>query len=93
VSAGAPVDPASDPSGNAVQAENYDLRGLKCPLPVLKTAKRMSTMAVGSRLWVETTDPMAMIDMTHYCAENRHRLVATEAVEGGHRFLIEKGAG
>ena len=37
----------------------YDLRGLKCPLPVLKTRKRMSTMQIGEELVVETTDPLA----------------------------------
>ena len=40
----------------------------------------------------ETTDPLAVIDIPHLCREGRHRLVATEAAEGGHRFLIERGA-
>ncbi|WP_099867331.1 sulfurtransferase TusA family protein [Pararhizobium haloflavum] len=75
---------AGDPS------DIYDLRGLKCPLPVLKVRKRLAGMASGSTLWVETTDPMAVIDVPHFCSEAGHRLVRTEAVEGGHRFLIEK---
>lgn len=73
-------------------AELYDLRGLNCPLPVLKTRKRLSGMARGERLLVETTDPLAVIDIPAFCADSGHRIVETTAVEGGHRFLIERGS-
>ena len=69
----------------------YDLKGLNCPLPVLKAAKRLARMRAGSRLWVETTDPLAAIDMPAFCNEAGHRLVETAAFDGGHRFLIERG--
>jgi tRNA 2-thiouridine synthesizing protein A len=72
-------------------AEIYDLRGLICPLPVLKAKKRLSGMQPGSRLWLETTDPLAVIDIPAFCLESGHRLVETETVTGGHRFLVERG--
>ncbi len=72
-------------------AEIYDLKGLNCPLPVLKARKRLSGMVPGARIWLETTDPLAVIDVPAFCRENGHRLVETETVEDGHRFLIEKG--
>ena len=72
-------------------AEAYDLRGLNCPLPVLKAKKRLAAMPPGSRLWVETTDPLAAIDIPAFCVESGHRLASTETVSGGHRFLIERG--
>lgn len=71
--------------------EVYDLRGLNCPLPVLRTRKRLSGMTPGARLRVETTDPLAVLDIPAFCTEDGHLLVASEAVEGGHRFLIERG--
>ncbi|WP_309086231.1 sulfurtransferase TusA family protein [Chelativorans sp.] len=71
----------------------YDLRGLNCPLPVLRAKKRLAGMKPGERLLVETTDPLAAIDIPAFCNEDRHRLLATETVPGGHRFLIERGAG
>lgn len=74
------------------EAEIYDLRGLKCPLPVMKARKRLSTMAAGASLWVETTDPLAVIDIPHFCHEDGHALEASERVEAGHRFLIRKKA-
>ena len=71
----------------------YDLRGLNCPLPVLKARKRLAEMPPGQRLWLETTDPLAVIDIPAFCAETGHRLVETvSTIEGGHRFLVERGA-
>jgi tRNA 2-thiouridine synthesizing protein A len=72
-------------------ADVYDLRGLKCPLPVLKARKRLSVMDPGGRLWLETTDPLAVIDIPAFCTENGHRLVESETIAGGHRFLVERG--
>lgn len=71
--------------------KSLDLKGLKCPLPVLKTRKAMSQIAPGDRLIVVTTDPMAEIDIPHFCNENGHQLVTLERTEGGHRFVVQKG--
>jgi tRNA 2-thiouridine synthesizing protein A len=68
----------------------YDLRGLKCPLPVLKTRKRMENLTPGALIEVETTDPLAVIDIPHFCNEDGHRLEQAEPIAGGHRFLIRK---
>ncbi|WP_214469557.1 sulfurtransferase TusA family protein [Mesorhizobium sp. dw_380] len=69
----------------------FDLKGLNCPLPVLKAKKRLAGMQPGSRLWLETTDPLAVIDVPAFCADSGHRLVESSAVSGGHRFLVERG--
>jgi tRNA 2-thiouridine synthesizing protein A len=74
------------------EAVLVDVRGLKCPLPVLKTARRMRAHAPGTRFVVLTTDPMAAIDVPHFCAEKRHRLLARKEEGGVLRFEIEKGA-
>ena len=68
----------------------YDLKGLKCPLPVMKTRKRMRQLAPGALISVETTDPLAVIDIPHFCHEDGHTLVESGVREGGHRFLIRK---
>lgn len=72
-------------------ADIYDLRGLNCPLPVLKTQKRMRGMAHGDELWIETSDPLAVIDIPNFVRERGHELMQSEAVDGGHRFLLRKG--
>lgn len=68
----------------------YDLRGLKCPLPVLKTRNRLEKMASGALLWVEATDPLSGIDVPHFCAQEGHTLVAQEREATLHRFLIRR---
>lgn len=74
------------------QPETYDLKGLNCPLPVLKARRRLAGMPTGALLWLETTDPMAVIDIPAFCQERGHRLVLAESQPGGHRFLVERGA-
>lgn len=69
----------------------FDLKGLKCPLPVLRARKRLADMASGERIWLETTDPLAVIDIPAFCTEQNHRLIETQSVAGGHRFLLERG--
>ncbi|UXS33964.1 sulfurtransferase TusA family protein [Agrobacterium tumefaciens] len=69
----------------------YDLRGLKCPLPVLRSRKKLASLKAGDILTVETTDPLAVIDIAHMCSEDGHRLVETTALDKGHRFRIVKG--
>ena len=72
---------------------HYDLKGLKCPLPALKAQKRLAGLAPGSGLTVETTDPLAVIDIPHLCNENGHRLIASEKTAAGHRFTIARSDG
>ena len=65
----------------AENSEKLDVRGLQCPLPVLKARKKMMSMAPGSLLVVETTDPASVLDFPHYCNESGHELV-TQSVDG-----------
>jgi tRNA 2-thiouridine synthesizing protein A len=43
--------------------KTYDLRGLKCPLPVLRPRKALAAMQAGDILIVACTDPLAAIDI------------------------------
>ncbi|WP_139974893.1 sulfurtransferase TusA family protein [Ochrobactrum sp. CGA5] len=68
----------------------YDLRGLKCPLPVLKTSNRLEKMPSKALLWVEATDPLSDIDVPHFCTQEGHVLVAQERQGTLYRFLIRR---
>jgi tRNA 2-thiouridine synthesizing protein A len=46
-----------------------DLRGLKCPLPALRTRKALSRLPAGAALVVECTDPLAEIDIPNLVRE------------------------
>lgn len=54
-----------------------DLKGLNCPLPVLKARRALARLPAGTRLAVEATDPMSAIDIPHMCAEDGHDLIET----------------
>ena len=66
-----------------------DARGLRCPLPVLKTEKQLSEMPAGATLMVLTTDPIAKIDIPLYCTQNGHACEAASA-DTGMSFTIVK---
>lgn len=70
-----------------------DVRGLPCPLPVLKARKQLESMAVGDVLVVTTTDPVSRIDMPHFCREAGHRLLDTCPEGDCLIFRIEKAGG
>lgn len=55
--------------------EKLDVKGLQCPLPVLKARKKLLALSPGSLLIVEATDPASIIDFPHYCNESGHELV------------------
>ena len=46
-----------------------NLRGLKCPLPALKTRKELLRLKAGEELLVECTDPLAAIDIPNLLRE------------------------
>lgn len=68
-----------------------DVRGLKCPLPALKTSRRMRDHPPGTRFVVEATDPLAAIDIPNLCREEGHRLLASASIGTILRFEIAKG--
>lgn len=67
-----------------------DLKGLKCPLPAIRTRKRLRLLAPGDELVVDTTDPLAGIDIPHLCQEDGHELLEQTRTAYGHRFRIRK---
>jgi tRNA 2-thiouridine synthesizing protein A len=57
---------------------NLNLRGLKCPLPALKTRKALTRLASGDELVVECTDPLAGVDIPNLLRETGDALLATQ---------------
>jgi len=68
-----------------------DLRDLLCPLPVLKARKRLLAMREGEVLRLEATDPMAVIDIPHFCNEQGHTLLEQGQRDGVYQFTIRRG--
>ena len=51
-----------------------NMRGLKCPLPTLKTRKLLSKMAAGEVLIIECTDPLTTIDIPNLVRETGDKI-------------------
>ena len=75
------------------EPQELDLRGLKCPLPVLRTRKALRRMAPGERLMVLCTDPLAGIDIPNLLREEGDGLAHQAWHDGVARFLIVRGNG
>ena len=70
--------------------ETLDAKGLLCPLPVLKARKRLKSMAPGQVLCVLATDPAAVVDIPHFCAESGHTLLETREDQGAQAYFIRR---
>ena len=70
-----------------------DVRGLLCPLPVLRARKRLSAMKPGEILRMVASDPAAAIDVPHYCSESGHTLLSSEQQGDLLIFVIRKTHG
>ena len=68
-----------------------DLKGLKCPLPALKTAKALECLSSGNEIEVICTDPMAQIDIPHLVQTEGHKLVSQRLEAECCIFVIRKG--
>jgi tRNA 2-thiouridine synthesizing protein A len=68
-----------------------DCIGLKCPLPVLRARKALLGLAPGNVVQVESSDPMAILDLPHMAREEGH-VVVGQKVEGARAtFWIRRG--
>jgi tRNA 2-thiouridine synthesizing protein A len=62
-----------------------DTRGLKCPLPILKTKKALADMQSGEVLKVISTDAGSMRDFQAFTQQTGHTLI--EQTENGTEFV------
>ncbi|MGN6365272.1 sulfurtransferase TusA family protein [Asticcacaulis taihuensis] len=67
-----------------------DARGHRCPVPTLKLRQKIEALQdeAGFILWAN--DPMAQIDVPHFCNQNNHVLISTEVVDEAWLFTIAR---
>ena len=70
--------------------DDLDATGLLCPLPVLKAAKRLKSMAPGQVLRMIADDPAAIVDVPHFCTEQGHKLLSAKEADGVQIYMIER---
>jgi tRNA 2-thiouridine synthesizing protein A len=67
-----------------------DVKGMNCPLPVLKANRALRSMAPGERLRVLATDRAAVGDFQAFCRETGHALLAWSEEAGVFSFVIRR---
>jgi tRNA 2-thiouridine synthesizing protein A len=67
-----------------------DLKGLACPLPVIKVNKGIKEIAVGQILEAITTDPGSLSDFPAWARTSGNEILNTEQKDGLIRFIIKR---
>lgn len=62
-----------------------DVRGLNCPMPILKTKKALGELTSGQLLRVTATDPGSLRDFQAFSRQTGHELV--EQRSEGEEFI------
>jgi tRNA 2-thiouridine synthesizing protein A len=74
----------------AMSEKTLNLRGLKCPLPALRTRRALGGMQPGEILIVECTDPLAAVDIPNLINQTGDTLEATRKDKRLLTFRIQK---
>lgn len=68
-----------------------DLRGLSCPLPVMRTKKKMQTMTSGQTLRVVSSEPGSIVDFQAYVKGSGDALLESkQTADGNFEFLLKR---
>jgi tRNA 2-thiouridine synthesizing protein A len=67
-----------------------DLKGLSCPLPILRTRKALKALPTGTTLQVFATDPGAVEDFEVYCRTSGNELMESKHENDVFSFLIKR---
>jgi tRNA 2-thiouridine synthesizing protein A len=70
--------------------QTLDARGLKCPMPVVRTSQEIKKIPVGGVLELLATDPGSVADMVAWCKSTGNELLGREIQEGIFKFYIRR---
>ena len=69
-----------------------DVKGMNCPLPVLRANRALRGLAAGEKLRVLATDRASVADFRAFCRETGHTLVSFSEESGVFSFTIRRRA-
>jgi len=70
--------------------KTIDLKGLLCPMPIIKMAKAIKEIQSGEMLEAFATDPGVMADIPAWCRTTGNTLVTLEKVEKQFHFVVRR---
>jgi TusA-related sulfurtransferase len=69
-----------------------DLKGLPCPMPVVKVSKGIKEIEVGQVIEAQTTDPGALTDFPAWARTSGNEILKTDQDEKVITFFIKRKA-
>ena len=58
-----------------------DTKGFECPIPVLKTAKRIKKLKKNDLITVESDDLLSRYDFKNYCEKNNFKIISLKTLK------------
>ena len=69
-----------------------DLKGLACPMPVVKVSRGIKEVEIGQIIEAVTTDPGSLADFPAWARTSGNEVVKTDQGDGVIRFYIKRKA-
>ncbi len=67
-----------------------DLKGLPCPMPVVKVSKGIKEIEIGQIIEAITTDPGALADFPAWARTSGNEILKTDQGDGVIKFYIQR---
>lgn len=76
---------------NEIKADiSLDLKGVACPMPVIKVSQQIKKMQIGQIIAAETTDPGAHADFPAWAKTTGNEIVSIDKKDSVTVFYIKK---
>ena len=69
---------------------DLDLSGLECPLPILKTKKKLNEVLSGDIINITCTDPGSQRDFEAFARQTGHQLIESKQEGNFFQFKLKK---
>ena len=67
-----------------------DVKGLNCPLPILRTKKTLAEMVSGQLLRVLATDPGSVKDFQAFARQTGNELVSSSEADQVYEYVLKR---
>ena len=67
-----------------------DVKGLICPMPLLKAKRALNAMEIGQTLRILATDETSQQDFITFSEQSGHQLISSSVSEGVYNHLLRK---
>ena len=71
-------------------SQRVDVRGLSCPMPIVKTAQAVKTVESGNLIEVLATDPGSVKDFAAWARTTGNELIEQSSDGGVYRFVVRR---